>query len=178
MYFHSILPLFMRLLLPWTFFLPLSNNELLIPLKILLNCYLLCEICLIYPSLRTSCIYFWEWSHIIFIYLAPKLDGDFHEVETLYFTAYITSYVNTFSPSFPQPTRQIHVVPKGQDIPSKTLLYSSGYDRPCDYNRHPSQLWHGIWDIPMKRNYKVGVNATLGCITTTEEKPVLDLVYF
>ena len=90
------------------------------------------------------------------------------------------TFVNIFFPSFPfpQPTRQIHVVPKGQDTPSKTLLYSSGYDRPCDYNRHPSQLWHGIWDIPMKRNYKVGVNATLGCITTTEEKPILDLVYF
>lgn len=171
----------MLLLSPWMFFLTLFQQMNSESSLIHLSYYLLCEMCPINPSLWISCIYFSHWSHSVCIHLAstqvrwwfPWGRNLIHDTRHRAHT-----YVNIFFPSFPQPTRQIHVVPKGQDTPSKTLLYSSGYDRPCDYNRHPSQLWHGIWDIPMKRNYKVGVNATLGCITTTEEKPVLDLVYF
>ncbi|KAL0582269.1 hypothetical protein AAY473_040791 [Plecturocebus cupreus] len=68
--------------------------------------------------------------------LACKLDGDIYEAE-ISFLIHGTYLRKHILPLISPTCRQIHVVLKRQDTPSKTLLYSSGYDRPWSHTVRP-----------------------------------------
>lgn len=48
-------------------------------------------------------------------------------------------------------TRLSRGVPMDPGRPSRTQLYSFGSDKPCGCSHHLSQWWHGILDIPVRR---------------------------
>ena len=125
MYYHILLPLFMLLLSPWMFFLPFFQQmELLVFLKVQLSCYLICEINLIktlsLDILHTLLILITPCIHLS----SPKLEGDFHEAETLFIICgrYITQLCEHVLP-FVSPTYQAD--PCGSQGPRHTQQNSA-----------------------------------------------------